>query len=149
MCSSDLNSGQKLIRLDYRINTWDVEFRKYILKLEKQKNVILCGDLNVAHKEIDIHNPKTNKRKAGFTKEERDSFDLLLKNTTLIDSFRYLHPDKIEYSYWTYWANARKNNKGWRLDYFLISENLKKQLKKSEILTKIQGSDHAPIMLSF
>lgn len=140
------NSGQELKRLKYRVSEWDVNFRKYINKF---KNVIVCGDLNVAHNEIDIHNPKGNLKSAGYTKEERDSFSKLLKECNLIDTYRYLHPNKIEYSYWTYLHQARKKNKGWRIDYFLISKSLIKKVKKSKILTDIMGSDHAPIKLNF
>jgi len=107
------NSGQFLKRLDYRVNTWDNIFKKYIIKLQKQKPVILCGDLNVAHKEIDLKNPKTNLKTAGFTIEERNSFTELLDKTNLVDSFRYLNSELIKYSYWTYKFNARSNNSGW------------------------------------
>ena len=141
------NSGELLKRLDYRVNTWDKMFIKYILKLKEHKKVIVCGDLNVAHKEIDLKNPKTNLKSAGFTIEERNSFDTLLEKTKLIDSFRYYHPEEIKYSYWTYKFNARKKNTGWRIDYFLVSEKLIKKVIKSDILIDIMGSDHAPIIL--
>lgn len=142
------NSGQTLQRLEYRVNEWDVKFRKFIKKLQKEKKVIVCGDLNVANEDIDIHSPKTNKRTAGFTDEERDSFKKHLEKLKLIDTYRYKNPDKIEYSYWSYRFGARKKNKGWRIDYFLVSEKLKSKIVKSEILTKVEGSDHAPIMLN-
>ena len=141
------NSGQELKRLDFRVNIWDKEFRKYLKRLNKKKNIIVCGDLNVAHTEIDLANPKTNKKSAGFTIEERDSFTKLLKRCDLVDTFRYFNKDIIKYSYWSYRFKARKNNKGWRIDYFLVSKKLLKQIKKSDILTNIIGSDHAPVML--
>tara|TARA_B100000902_G_C27038451_1_gene778126 strand:+ start:23 stop:820 length:798 start_codon:yes stop_codon:yes gene_type:complete len=142
------NSGQGLVRLKYRVNEWDVEYRKFIKKLQKKKPVIICGDLNVAHKEIDIHSPKTNLKSAGFTIQERNSFDKLLNENKLIDTFRYLHPDKKDfYSYWTYFRQARPNNKGWRIDYFLVSDSIKKNVKKSTIHTDQMGSDHAPVFL--
>ena len=111
------------------------------------KSVIVCGDLNVAKEEIDLHSPKTNLRSAGFTKEERDSFSKYLKKLKLVDTFRYLYPEKIEYSYWTYMQKAREKNKGWRIDYFLISDKLKNKLIDSSIITKQMGSDHAPVLL--
>lgn len=141
------NSGRGLVRLKYRVNNWDVEFRKYIKNLNKSKPTVVCGDLNVAHKEIDIHNPKGNKKNAGFTNEERNSFDKLLKEVNLVDTYRELNPEKEEYSYWTYMHKARAKNKGWRIDYFLVSDKIKNKVKKSEILTDVMGSDHAPIML--
>ena len=139
------NSGVELERLNYRVKTWDLAFRNYINKLQKNKPVIVCGDLNVAHKEIDLKNPKTNLKTAGYTKEERESFEKLLDETKLIDTYRKLNPDKIEYSYWSYRFNSRKKNSGWRIDYFLINEKYFKNVKKSLILTDILGSDHAPI----
>jgi len=142
------NSGELLARLKYRVETWDVEFRKYLANLQKNKPIIVCGDLNVANEMIDLHNPSGNKHTAGYTDEERNSFKLLLSNLNLIDTYRYLHPKKIEYSYWSYRRKAREHNKGWRIDYFLVSEKLIKRIKKSKILTKIIGSDHAPIKLS-
>lgn len=142
------NSGQALKRLDYRVNTWDVEFRKFIKNLNKSKPTIVTGDLNVAHNEIDISNPKGNIKNSGFTKEERDSFSKLLNDADMTDTYRYLHPEKIEYSFWTYLHNSRAKNKGWRIDYFLIpTENLN-WLKKSEILTEVMGSDHAPVTIT-
>ena len=142
------NSGEALARLKYRINTWDVEFRKYLLNLQKKKPIIVCGDLNVANENIDIHDPKHNTKSAGFTIEERDSFKKLLNDLKLVDTFRYLHPTDTIYSYWSYRRQARKNNKGWRIDYFLVSEKLISMVKKSKILTDTVGSDHAPIKLN-
>lgn len=141
------NSGMHLKRLKYRTETWDKNFRKYIISLQKKKKVIVCGDLNVAHKEIDLKNPKTNKRTAGFTNEERKSFNLFLNKTKMIDTYRHLNKDKVEYSYWSYRFKSREKNVGWRIDYFIVSKNFK--FKKSCILTDIMGSDHAPILLSF
>lgn len=141
------NSGELLVRLDYRTNIWDKKFKDYILKLQKTKEVIICGDLNVAHKEIDLKNPKSNLRTAGFTIEERTSFDSILENTKLIDSYRFLHPTEVKYSYWSYRFKSREKNTGWRIDYFLLSSKLIKKVIKSDILTDILGSDHAPIIL--
>ena len=141
------NSGQELARLEWRTETWDRMFSKFIEKLQKTKPVILCGDLNVAHKEIDLKNPKTNLRTAGFTVEERISFDKLLKDTELVDTFRSLNPELIKYSYWTYKFQARVKNAGWRIDYFLVDKTLLKKVIKSDILDNILGSDHAPIIL--
>ena len=141
------NSGAELDRLEYRTKTWDKIFRKKIVELQKEKAVIVCGDLNVAHKEIDLKNPKTNLKTAGYTIEERESFEKLLKDANLIDTYRFLNPEKIEYSYWSYRFNSRAKNAGWRIDYFLINEKYIKNIKKSLILTEIMGSDHAPIKL--
>jgi exodeoxyribonuclease-3 len=142
------NSGEKLARLDYRVNTWDTAFRDYIISLENSKPVIVCGDLNVARTEIDLKNPKTNTKTAGYTKEERESFEKLFNNTTLIDSYRLLQPDTIKYSYWSYRFKSREKNNGWRIDYFLISKKIINKVKKSDILENILSSDHAPIILS-
>ena len=143
------NSGQELKRLDYRVDTWDKAFRKYLKRLNKNKNIIVCGDLNVARNEIDLANPKTNRKHAGFTIEERKSFEKLLKRCRLIDTFRHINDDLIKYSYWSYRFRARKNNKGWRIDYFLVSEKMIKNIKKSDIMTNTMGSDHAPVILEF
>jgi exodeoxyribonuclease-3 len=143
------NSGIELARLDFRTNIWDPAFKNYIIKLQKKKAVIVCGDLNVAHKEIDLKNPKTNTKTAGFTKEERDSFDKLLSETSLIDTYRELNPNRIDYSFWSYRFNSRKKDIGWRIDYFLINKKYIENIKKSLILTEILGSDHAPIKLEF
>lgn len=138
------NSQDKLARLDYRMN-WDNIFREYIKTLELTKPVIICGDFNVAHMEIDLKNPKTNRKNAGFTDEERNKFSLLLENG-LIDTFRYLNPStEGAYTWWSYRFNARKNNAGWRIDYFIISESLKDKLIDSKIHRDILGSDHCPI----
>ena len=142
------NSGQALKRLDYRVETWDVAFRKFIKTLNKTKPTIVTGDLNVAHQEIDIHNPKGNLKNSGFTIEERESFTKLLKEAKLIDTYRYLNPESVEYSFWTYLHNSRAKNKGWRIDYFLTSESLIEKVKKSEILTEVMGSDHAPVSMT-
>lgn len=140
------NSKEELARLDYRMK-WEDDFRAYLLRLNEQKPVILCGDLNVAHTEIDLKNPKTNRRNAGFTDEEREKLSTLLANG-FIDSYRYLHPDTAGvYSWWSYRFKAREKNAGWRIDYFLISERLKNNLTRAEILTDIYGSDHCPVLL--
>lgn len=141
------NSGAGLVRLKYRVETWDKNFRKYCEKLQKQKPIIVCGDLNVADEEIDLANPKSNKKNAGFTNEERDSFKKTIKKLNVIDTFRHFYPEEIKYSFWTYFRNARKNNKGWRIDYFLVSEKLLPKVKDSNILTDVMGSDHAPVIL--
>ena len=140
------NSKDKLLRLDYRM-IWEDEFLKYLKNLEKSKPVIVCGDLNVAHKEIDLKNPKTNTRNPGFTIEERNKFTNLL-DSGFIDTFRYFYPDKeFAYSWWSYRGNARKNNTGWRIDYFCVSESLKNRITDSEIQSNIEGSDHCPVVL--
>lgn len=140
------NSQSGLARLEYR-KEWEDDFRNYLLDLSSKKGVILCGDLNVAHKEIDLKNPKTNRKNAGFTDEERDKFSNLL-SSGFIDTFRYIHPNlEGVYSWWSYRFNARKNNAGWRIDYFLVSENLKDKIEDASIDTKILGSDHCPVKL--
>lgn len=140
------NSQSELKRLEYRMS-WEEKFLSYLKKLEKTKPVILCGDLNVAHKKIDLKNPKTNMGNAGFTNEEREKFGTLL-DSGFIDTFRYFHPDEPgRYSWWSYRFNARKNNAGWRIDYFLVSEELKDKLVSADILSDIQGSDHCPVEL--
>ncbi len=139
------NSQRELTRLDYRM-IFEDEFRNYLSQLDKIKPVILCGDLNVAHQEIDLRNPSTNTMNAGFTIEERTKFSELL-NAGFIDSFRYLYPDKIEYSWWSYMFQARQRNIGWRIDYFVVSERLKDNLIDSSIQTEIEGSDHCPVTL--
>ncbi|MBO8434327.1 MAG: exodeoxyribonuclease III [Tyzzerella sp.] len=140
------NSQDKLARIDYRMK-WEDDILSYMKKLEEKKPVILCGDLNVAHKEIDLKNPKTNRKNAGFSDEERGKFSTLLDNG-FVDTFRYFYPD-IEgmYSWWSYRFNARKNNAGWRIDYFIVSESLKDRLKDAKIHTDIMGSDHCPVEL--
>ena len=140
------NSQNELARLDYRMK-WEDDFRDYLKSLERNKPVILCGDLNVAHKEIDLKNPSTNRKNAGFTDEERLKFSTLL-NSGFIDTFRYFYPDLTgSYSWWSYRFNARKNNAGWRIDYFVVSEALKDKLVSAKIHTEIFGSDHCPVEL--
>ena len=139
------NAKRELERLEYRME-WEDEIRNYLLKLKKIKSVIMCGDLNVAHEEIDLKNPKTNKGNAGFTNEERGKMTELL-NAGFIDSFRYLYPQKVEYSWWSYMGHAREKNVGWRIDYFLVSEDIKTQIKESKIHQEILGSDHCPVEL--
>jgi len=141
------NSGEALQRLDYRVNEWDVDFRKYLKNLQNKKKIIVCGDLNVANEEMDIHNPKGNKKSAGFTDKERESFKVLIKELDLIDTFRHLNEEEIKYSYWSYRNKSRQKNKGWRIDYFLVSSELLDNVKKSDILTDVLGSDHAPVLL--
>jgi exodeoxyribonuclease-3 len=140
------NSQRELMRLEYRVK-WEKDFREYLIGLNKLKPVILCGDLNVAHKEIDLKNPNTNRHNAGFTDEERNEMTNLL-NSGFIDSFRYLYPDKTEiYSWWSYMFHAREKNSGWRIDYFIVSDSIKKNVEDSKILTQITGSDHCPVEL--
>lgn len=140
------NSQPELARLDYRM-TWEDDFRNYLLSLDSKKPVILCGDLNVAHTEIDLKNPKPNKTNAGFTIEERDKFSELLKSG-FVDSFRYLHPDATGmYTWWSYRFSARKNNAGWRIDYFVVSNKIKDEIIEANIHNEIMGSDHCPVEL--
>ena len=140
------NSKRELERLDYRM-IWEDAFRNYLLELNKEKPVIICGDLNVAHKEIDLKNPKTNRRNAGFTDEERDKMTELL-NAGFTDTFRYLYPDKTEaYTWWSYMFKAREKNAGWRIDYFIVSNDIKDKVKESYIYSEIMGSDHCPVGL--
>lgn len=139
------NSKRELERLDYRMK-WEDEVRKYLIELDKKKPIILCGDLNVAHEEIDIKNPKTNHQSAGFTDQEREKMTELLK-TGFIDTYRYLYPEKIQYSWWSYLFHAREKNVGWRLDYFILSNRLKDNIQEAKILTEIYGSDHCPVEL--
>jgi exodeoxyribonuclease-3 len=141
------NSGQALDRLEWRTTSWDRAFENFINNLQKTKYVVVCGDLNVAHQPIDLANPKTNTKTAGFTKEEKESFNKILTNCDLIDSYRKLYPEKIEYSFWSYMRNSREKNIGWRIDYFLVSKKLENKVKDSSILTEIMGSDHAPVKL--
>lgn len=140
------NSQDGLRRLDYRM-TWDNDFLTYLKKLEEKKPVVVCGDLNVAHQEIDLKNPKTNRKNAGFTDEEREKMTVLLSNG-FIDTFRYFYPEQKDiYSWWSYRFSARAKNAGWRIDYFLTSESLKEYLKDASIHTEIFGSDHCPVEL--
>lgn len=140
------NSQRELARLDYRME-WENDFRTYVMELDQKKPVILCGDLNVAHKEIDLKNPSTNKRNAGFTQEERDKMTTLL-DSGFIDTFRYKYPDKTEaYTWWSYMFHAREKNAGWRIDYFLTSERLKDKIEDFVIHSDVMGSDHCPVEL--
>lgn len=139
------NSQDELRRLEYRMR-FEEDFLAYILKLEEKKPVIYCGDLNVAHEEIDLKNPRTNHKNAGFTDEEREKFGKVLESG-YVDSFRMLYPEKQEYSWWSYRFHAREKNVGWRLDYFVVSEKVKEQIKESKIYTEVLGSDHAPVGL--
>ena len=140
------NAQDGLKRLDHRM-AWDDAFRAYLVSLDRQKPVIVCGDLNVAHQEIDLKNPKTNRKNAGFTDEERNKFTELL-NSGFIDTFRYFHPDQEGiYSWWSYRFHAREKNAGWRIDYFCVSEALKERLQDAKIHTEVTGSDHCPVEL--
>ncbi len=141
------NSKQELERLDYRMK-WEDDFLQYVKELEKKKPVIFCGDLNVAHREIDLKNPKTNHHNAGFTDEERQKFDQLIDHG-FIDTFRFFYPDLTDaYSWWSYRFKAREKNTGWRIDYFMVSESLKDRLKGAAIHSQIMGSDHCPVELT-
>ena len=140
------NSQDGLRRLDYRM-VWETDFLAYLKRLDSHKPVIVCGDLNVAHQEIDIKNPKTNRRNAGFTDEEREKMSVLLDNG-FTDTFRFLHPEEVTYSWWSYRFKAREKNAGWRIDYFLISDRLRPQLSGAAIHTEIFGSDHCPVELT-
>jgi len=140
------NSKKGLERLDYRM-LWEDEIKKYLIKLDKIKPVIYCGDLNVAHEEIDLKNPKTNRKSAGFTDEERNKMTELLK-MGFTDTFRYLYPEKENaYSWWSYMSNAREKNVGWRIDYFIVSKSIEIQIQDSMIYSEVLGSDHCPIGL--
>ena len=140
------NSGRELARLPYRME-WEDAFRRYLKKLDKTKPVVLCGDLNVAHKEIDLENPKTNRKNAGFTDEEREKMTKLL-SVGFTDSFRKLYPDKENaYTWWSYMGHAREKNIGWRIDYFIVSDRFSKNIKDALIYGKIMGSDHCPVGL--
>ena len=145
VCCYTPNSQDGLKRLPYRME-WEDALRAYLLRLDAEKPVIYCGDLNVAHEEIDIKNPKANIHNAGFTQEERDAFTHLL-NQGYTDTFRYLHPDEVKYSWWSYRFHARENNAGWRIDYFVVSNEIASKVQKSEILNDVFGSDHCPILL--
>lgn len=141
------NSKGDLSRLSMRYDQWDKAFLEYMKQLEKTKPVVFCGDLNVAHQEIDLANPKPNVGKHGFTKEEREGFDNILASG-FVDTFRHFYPDKTEaYTWWTHWANARARNVGWRIDYFVVSESLKPALKAADIHPGIMGSDHCPVSI--
>ena len=140
------NAGRDLIRLRYR-QEWEKDFLKYLKQLERNKPVIVCGDFNVAHKEIDLKNPKTNRGNAGFTDEEREKMTELL-NSGFTDSFRFLYPERTDaYTWWSYMGHARDKNIGWRIDYFIVSNDIKEKIKKAEIYPEVMGSDHCPIGL--
>mgnify|MGYP006343299887 FL=1 len=139
------NSQRELARLDYRME-WEDVFRAYLLELDKKKPVIVCGDLNVAAEEIDLKNPKTNRKNAGFTDEERAKFREL-KAAGFVDTFRYLHPEEVKYSWWSYMFKAREKNAGWRIDYFVVSERIADKVQAAEIHTEILGSDHCPVSI--
>ena len=140
------NSKQELLRLDYRM-VWEDAFRNYLLELNKTKSVIVCGDLNVAHKEIDLKNPKTNRKNAGFTDQEREKMSILL-DSGFTDTFRFFYPDiENEYSWWSYFGKSREKNTGWRIDYFLTSKDMDDRLVDAQIHQSILGSDHCPVYL--
>lgn len=141
------NSQDGLRRLDYRMQ-WEDDFQAYLHRLDQHKPVVVCGDMNVAHQEIDLKNPKTNTRNAGFTDEERAKMTQLL-GSGFVDTFRYLHPEEIQYSWWSYRFKAREKNVGWRIDYFLVSERLASRLQSASIHTDIMGSDHCPVEVVF
>lgn len=137
------NSQDGLRRLDYRMR-WETDFQNYLHQLDARKPVVVCGDMNVAHEEIDIKNPKTNRHNAGFTDEERAAMTRLL-GSGFVDTFRYLHPDEVTYSWWSYRFRAREKNAGWRIDYFVVSERLAPQVSAATIHTQVMGSDHCPV----
>ncbi|WP_036878097.1 exodeoxyribonuclease III [Xylanibacter oryzae] len=145
VCVYTPNSQDELRRLDYRMQ-WEDDFQAYIKSLDAKKPVIVCGDMNVAHNEIDIKNPKTNRMNAGFTDQEREKFTTFL-GRGFVDTFRRLYPEQVTYSWWSYRFHARENNTGWRLDYFVVSERLMKCVADSKIHSEIMGSDHCPIEL--
>ena len=145
VCVYTPNSGSELKRLDYRMD-WDDAFRAYVGELDEKKPVVVCGDLNVAHNEIDLRNPETNRRSAGFTDEEREKFTMLL-DSGFSDSFRLLYPDTVKYSWWSYRTRARERDAGWRIDYFLVSDRIKDKIEDALILNEIEGSDHCPVGL--
>lgn len=140
------NSQDELRRLDYRMR-WEDDFQAYLRQLDSQKPVIVCGDMNVAHQEMDLKNPKTNRRNAGFTDEEREKFTQLL-GKGFVDTFRWKYPDQVTYSWWSYRFQARQKNAGWRIDYFVTSERLKSRIEDAKIHTEIYGSDHCPVELT-
>ncbi|MEH7098762.1 exodeoxyribonuclease III [Bacillus velezensis] len=141
------NAKRGLERIDYRLQ-WEADFKDYLQKLDRKKPVILCGDLNVAHREIDLKNPKANRKNAGFSEQEREAFSALL-NVGFTDSFRYLYPDREgAYSWWSYRTNAREKNIGWRLDYVIVSDRLKQRISQAAICADIMGSDHCPVEMT-
>ncbi|MBE6553475.1 MAG: exodeoxyribonuclease III [Ruminococcaceae bacterium] len=143
LCVYTPNAQRELARLDYRM-AWEDALRAYILELDAQKPVIYCGDLNVAHEEIDLKNPKSNRQNAGFSDEERGKFSELLR-CGFADTYRRLYPDRVQYSWWSYMFHARENNAGWRIDYFVVSERAMSRVRDSFILTDVMGSDHCPV----
>ena len=145
LCVYTPNAQRELARLDYRMR-WEDALRDYIVSLDKKKPVIYCGDLNVAHEEIDLKNPKSNRTNAGFSDEERGKFTALL-SCGFADTFRRLYPDKVEYSWWSYMYHAREKNVGWRIDYFVVSDRFIDNVKDSKILGNVMGSDHCPVMI--
>lgn len=145
VCAYVPNSKEGLLRLDYRV-LWEKDLKRHLVKLDELKPVVYCGDLNVAHQEIDLKNPKTNRRNAGFTDEERQCFSELLE-AGFIDTYRYFYPDKIEYSWWSYRFFAREKNTGWRIDYFVVSSRFINRVKDSKIHTEVMGSDHCPVSI--
>ena len=146
VCCYTPNAQNELARIDYRMQ-WEDDFRAYLMALDQKKPVVLCGDLNVAHEEIDLKNPKSNRGNAGFSDQEREKMTALL-GSGFADSFRVLYPDKTgAYTWWSYRFNARKNNAGWRIDYFIVSDRLQDKIKRAEILTNVEGSDHCPVLL--
>ena len=146
VCCYTPNSQDGLKRLDYRMQ-WEDDLRAYLMELDRTKPVVYCGDLNVAHQEMDLKNPKTNRMNPGFSDQEREKMTCLL-SSGFTDSFRYLYPDTEGiYSWWSYRFNARKNNAGWRIDYFIVSDRLRDKIKRAEILTTVEGSDHCPVLL--
>ena len=146
VCCYTPNSQDGLKRLDYRMK-WEDDFRAYLMRIDAQKPVILCGDLNVAHEEIDLKNPKTNRKNAGFTDDERQKMTQLL-DSGFTDSFRFKYPEEVQYSWWSYRFQARSKNVGWRIDYFIISNRLKDRLKDAKIHTEVMGSDHCPVEIT-
>ncbi len=146
VCCYTPNSQDGLKRLDYRMK-WEDDFRAYLMRIDAQKPVILCGDLNVAHEEIDLKNPKTNHQSAGFTDDERQKMTQLL-DSGFTDSFRFKYPEEVQYSWWSYRFQARSKNVGWRIDYFIISNRLKDRLKDAKIHTEVMGSDHCPVEIT-
>lgn len=146
VCCYTPNSQDGLKRLEYRMK-WEDDFRAYLMRLDAQKPVILCGDLNVAHEEIDLKNPKTNHQSAGFTDDERQKMTQLL-DSGFTDSFRFKYPEEVQYSWWSYRFQARAKNVGWRIDYFIISNRLQDRLQDAKIHTKVMGSDHCPVEIT-
>ena len=146
VCCYTPNAQDGLKRLDYRM-AWEDDLRDYLMSLDKTKPVVFCGDLNVAHQEIDLKNPKTNRKNAGFSDQEREKMTTLL-SSGFTDSFRYLYPDVTgAYSWWSYRFHARQNNAGWRIDYFIVSDRLRDKIRRAEILSDVEGSDHCPVLL--